>query len=191
MDHYVWKEAAETVAKWKKEYGKSIPVSVNVSRVDMMNDGLVSDIKAIVEEAGIDRSEFLLEITESAYTDDKSQIIGLVNELRSEGFKIEMDDFGTGYSSLNMLTDLPFDVLKLDMVFVRNIHTDDRARKLVKFIMEIANFLRVTTIAEGVELKEQYEILKEMGCDVIQGYYFSKPLPAEEFEKLLKEKQEA
>ncbi len=191
VDHYVWKEAAETVAKWKKEYGKSIPVSVNVSRVDMMNDGLVSDIKAIVEEAGIDRSEFLLEITESAYTDDKSQIIGLVNELCSEGFKIEMDDFGTGYSSLNMLTDLPFDVLKLDMVFVRNIHTDDRARKLVKFIMEIANFLRVTTIAEGVELKEQYEILKEMGCDVIQGYYFSKPLPAEEFEKLLKEKQEA
>ena len=186
VDHYVWKEAAETVAKWKKEYGKSIPVSVNVSRVDMMNDGLVSDIKKIVEDAGIERSEFLIEITESAYTDDKSQIISLVNELRSEGFKIEMDDFGTGYSSLNMLTDLPFDVLKLDMVFVRNIHTDDRARKLVKFIMEIAEFLRVTTIAEGVELKEQYEILKEMGCDVIQGYYFSKPLPSEEFEKLLK-----
>ena len=151
-----------------------------------MNDGLVSDIKKIVEDAGIERSEFLIEITESAYTDDKSQIISLVNELRSEGFKIEMDDFGTGYSSLNMLTDLPFDVLKLDMVFVRNIHTDDRARKLVKFIMEIAEFLRVTTIAEGVELKEQYEILKEMGCDVIQGYYFSKPLPSEEFEKLLK-----
>ncbi len=186
VDHYVWKEAANTVAKWKKEYGKSIPVSVNVSRVDMMNDGLVSDIKKIVEDAGIERSEFLIEITESAYTDDKSQIISLVNELRSEGFKIEMDDFGTGYSSLNMLTDLPFDVLKLDMVFVRNIHTDDRARKLVKFIMEIAEFLRVTTIAEGVELKEQYEILKEMGCDVIQGYYFSKPLPSEEFEKLLK-----
>ena len=190
VDHFVWKEASHYVAKWKEEYHLSIPVSVNVSRVDMLDDGIAGEIEEIVKEAGIERSEFLIEVTESAYTDDKSNIFTVINELRSEGFRIEMDDFGTGYSSLNMLTTLPFDVLKLDMVFVRNIHKDERARRLVEFIMEIARYLNVTVIAEGVEYKEQYEILKEMGCDVIQGYYFSKPLCAEDFEKLLKEKQE-
>ncbi len=185
VDRYVWKNAAKQVAKWKKEYGISIPVSVNVSRMDMLSENLAEEFQAIVDEEGIDVHNFLLEVTESAYTDDQANIISVVKELREKGFRIEMDDFGTGYSSLNMLTNLPFDVLKLDMVFVRNIHSDERALKLVEFIMEIARYLNVTVVAEGVELKEQYEVLKDLGCDVIQGYYFSKPLCAEDFEKLI------
>ena len=186
VDYYVWKDAAEHVAKWRKEYGVNIPVSVNVSRMDMLSENLADEFVSIVDAAGIDVQSLLLEITESAYTDDKTNIIAIVKELREKGFRIEMDDFGTGYSSLNMLTDLPFDVLKLDMVFVRNIHSDERALKLVEFIMEIAKYLNVTVVAEGVELKEQYEQLKLLGCDVIQGYYFSKPLCADDFEELLR-----
>ena len=186
VDYYVWKDAAEHVAKWRKEYGVNIPVSVNVSRMDMLSENLADEFVSIVDAAGIDVQSLLLEITESAYTDDKANIIATVKELREKGFRIEMDDFGTGYSSLNMLTDLPFDVLKLDMVFVRNIHSDERALKLVEFIMEIAKYLNVTVVAEGVELKEQYEQLKLLGCDVIQGYYFSKPLCADDFEELLR-----
>ena len=185
VDHYVWEEAAKSVAEWKKKYNVSIPVSVNVSRVDMLSKGLAGEIKDIVDKAGIDVSELLPEVTESAYTEDSTNIFSIVNELREKGFRIEMDDFGTGYSSLNMLTSLPFDVLKLDMVFVQNIHTDERVRRLVEFVMDFAKYLGVTVVAEGVEYKEQYEILKELGCDIIQGYYFSKPLPAEEFEKLI------
>ena len=187
VDRFVWRKAAEQIAAWKQKYGIKIPVSVNVSRIDIMNEGLTDELKAIVAKAGISPKDYFLEVTESAYTDNQSDIFSIVEGLRKEGFTIEMDDFGTGYSSLNMLTSLPFDVLKLDMVFVRNIHTDARAKKLVEFILDIAKYLNVSIIAEGVECKEQYEILKEMGCDVIQGYYFSKPVDSNDFERFIEE----
>ena len=97
-----------------------------------------------------------------------------------------MDDFGTGYSSLNMLTELQFDVLKLDMEFVRNIHKDEKALRLVEFIIDIAKYLNVMVIAEGVEHEEQYNVLKQLGCDVVQGYYFSKPVDNNRFEDIIK-----
>ena len=187
VDRFVWRKAAEQIAAWKQKYGIKIPVSVNVSRIDIMNEGLTDELKEIVAKAGISPKDYFLEVTESAYTDNQSDIFSIVEGLRKEGFTIEMDDFGTGYSSLNMLTSLPFDVLKLDMVFVRNIHTDARAKKLVEFILDIAKYLNVRIIAEGVECKEQYEILKEMGCDVIQGYYFSKPVDSNDFERFIEE----
>ncbi len=186
VDRYVWKAAALQVARWRDTFGKIIPVSVNVSRVDMLSRGLTEEMKGIVKDAGIDADVFHLEVTESAYTDSQSDLIERVAGLRDAGFAIEMDDFGTGYSSLNMLTSLPFDILKLDMVFVRKIHTDEKALRLVGFILDIAKFLNVKVIAEGVENKEQYELLKGLGCDAIQGYYFSKPVPAEEFAKFIK-----
>ena len=187
LDNYVWNEAARQIKQWKTELDISLPVSVNVSRIDIMNEGLTDELKEIVAKAGISPKDYFLEVTESAYTDNQSDIFSIVEGLRKEGFTIEMDDFGTGYSSLNMLTSLPFDVLKLDMVFVRNIHTDARAKKLVEFILDIAKYLNVSIIAEGVECKEQYEILKEMGCDVIQGYYFSKPVDSNDFERFIEE----
>ena len=187
VDRFVWKEAARQIADWRKRFGVTIPLSVNVSRVDVLNEELAGELRTIVDEAGVDAKNYYLELTESAYVDDQSHIVTMAQKLREAGFSIEMDDFGTGYSSLNMLTSLPFDVLKLDMVFVRNIHNDSKAYRLVEFVMDVARFLGVKVIAEGVEYLEQYEILKKLGCDVIQGYYFSKPVCAEEFERFIKE----
>ncbi|MBR6229344.1 MAG: EAL domain-containing protein [Eubacterium sp.] len=185
LDLYVWKQAAAQIAKWKKEYGVTVPVSVNVSRMDMYDPNLQTNLLQILRENGLSSEEYLLEVTESAYAEDSRQLIEVVDKLRSKGFRVEMDDFGSGYSSLNMLTTLPIDVLKLDMVFVKNVHTDEKALRLVELIMEIARYLGVTVVAEGVEYVEQYELLKKCGCDVIQGYYFSKPLPPEEWASIL------
>ncbi|MBQ2581931.1 MAG: EAL domain-containing protein [Ruminococcus sp.] len=187
LDHYVWNEAAAQIKRWKDTLGVTIPVSVNVSRVDVFDPMLESILDKILENNGITSSELLLEITESAYTDNSQQIIDTVKGLRDKGFCIEMDDFGSGYSSLNMLTSLPIDALKLDMKFIRNICTDKKACRLVGIMIEIARLLEVPVIAEGVETKEQMMLLKELGCDIIQGYYFSKPLPPEEFEKLIRD----
>ncbi len=187
LDHYVWNEAAAQIKRWKDTLGVTIPVSVNVSRVDVFDPMLESILDKILENNGITSGELLLEITESAYTDNSQQIIDTVKGLRDKGFCIEMDDFGSGYSSLNMLTSLPIDALKLDMKFIRNICTDKKACRLVEIMIEIARLLEVPVIAEGVETKEQMMLLKELGCDIIQGYYFSKPLPPEEFEKLIRD----
>ena len=101
------------------------------------------------------------------------------------GFQIEMDDFGTGYSSLNMLSDMPIDVLKMDMKFIRNIESSETDMRLVKLILDIAKYLSLQVVAEGVETSRQLELLKEAGCDLVQGYYFSRPVPPEEFEELI------
>lgn len=187
LDHYVWREAAAQVSKWKEQYGVSIPVSVNISRVDMYNPNLGREISELVKEFELSASDYLLEITESAYTDNADQIVRIVEELRSKGFQIEMDDFGSGYSSLNTLTTLPIDALKLDMKFIRNIAKSDKDLRMVELMMEIADFLAVPVIAEGVEDEEQYRLLREAGCDIIQGYYFSRPVPPEEFGKFIEQ----
>ena len=185
LDRYVWNEAASQIKKWKDKYGVSVPVSVNVSRVDVFDPLLGDMIKKIVDENGIESKDLLLEITESAYTDNSQQIIDTVKLLRNRGFKIEMDDFGSGYSSLNMLTSLPIDALKLDMKFIHNICVNKKDCGLVEIMIKISDLLEVPLIAEGVETKEQMELLKSIGCEIIQGYYFSKPVPPEEFEKFI------
>ncbi len=185
LDRYVWREAAKQVKRWKDLYGTAVPISVNVSRVDIFDPDLSEYLKIIVAENDITPEELHLEITETAYTDSVNQIIGVVEGLRSEGFMVEMDDFGKGYSSLNMLTSLPIDALKLDMAFITDIAENNKEMSMVEFILEIARFLGVPVIAEGVESAEQYMLLKKAGCDIIQGYYFSKPLSAAEFEHLI------
>jgi EAL domain-containing protein (putative c-di-GMP-specific phosphodiesterase class I) len=108
-----------------------------------------------------------------------------VKRLRDLGFEIEMDDFGSGYSSLNMLSDMPIDVLKMDMRFIRNIEQSDTDMHLVRLILDIAKYLRLMVVAEGVETEGQLNLLKDAGCDLVQGFYFSRPIPPEEFEKLI------
>lgn len=192
LDQFVWNEAAAQIKLWKDKYGIGIPVSVNVSRVDIFNAHLVGILESITRQNGLKNPDLLLEITESAYTDDSDQIIETVNTLRKIGFRIEMDDFGSGYSSLNMLTALPIDALKLDMKSIRHICEKPKSARLVGIMIDIARLLEVPVIAEGVETKEQMELLKKLGCDIIQGYYFSKPLPPEEFGALIeKELKEA
>lgn len=185
LDRYVWNIAARQMKNWKVTFGIDLPVSVNVSRVDAFNPRLGDILNDITERNGLENEKLLLEITESAYTDNSQQIIDTVVELRKQGYRIEMDDFGSGYSSLNMLTTLPIDALKLDMSFIRNICNDQKDCRLVGIMIEIARLLEVPAIAEGVETKEQMELLKELGCDIIQGYYFSRPLSAEDISALL------
>ena len=182
VDHFVWNQAAAQIAKWKKDFGVTIPISVNVSRVDMFDPTLESVLLKIVKSNGISTSDLMLEVTESAYTGNNAQILSVVNKLRSDGFRIEMDDFGSGYSSLNMLSSLPIDILKLDIGFVRKVCESEKDKRMVAIILEIAEFLNVPVVAEGVEKREQYLLLKNMGCSIIQGYYFSKPEPPEELE---------
>ena len=191
LDNYVWAEAASQIGVWKKQLGITVPVSVNVSRIDLYDPHLIDKLLSIVKDNGLNNKELILEITESAYTEDSEKIIERVNQLRRLGFKIEMDDFGSGYSSLSMLSSLPIDALKLDMQFIRNAFKERMDTRLLEAMIRLADSFAVPTIAEGVETAEQVSVLKRMGCDIIQGYYFSRPLPAEEFEKFVGIKQPA
>ena len=188
LDKFVWSEVGKQIRNWKDKYDFYVPVSVNVSRIDMYEPDFIDTLLKIINDNNLTTNDIYLEITESAYTSDSKQMIEIVNKLRDLGFSIEMDDFGTGYSSLNMINELPIDVLKLDMVFVRNAHKNHDT-KIVEFIIDIAKYLEVPVIAEGVETKEQVESLKNLGCDIIQGYYFSKPIPSNEFEKFIIERK--
>ena len=190
LDQYVWQETAARIRDWKDRLGCSVPVSVNVSRIDMYDPDLPEIFRRILKDSGLLPEDMLLEITESAYTQDSAQIIQVVDQLRSEGFLIEMDDFGTGYSSLNMISTLPIDALKLDMQFIRNAFSQRKDTRMLEVIIDIADYLSVPVIAEGVESEEQLNALKAMGCDLVQGYYFSKPVPAAEFERFLAELRE-
>ena len=185
IDHFVWAETARYIHEWKEKYGVSIPVSVNVSRIDIYDADIVPRIEGLIKDNDLSPDELHLEITESAYAENVDQLIRVVDTFRDRGFLIELDDFGAGYSSLNMLANLPIDVLKMDMKFMQSVTRDEKSRRMVQIIMEIADFLQVPVVAEGVENEEQYRLLKDMGCQYIQGYYFSRPLPAAEFEELI------
>ena len=189
LDLYIWREAAAQMRKWKEEKGIYVPVSVNVSRIDLFDPYLVDTLASIVKDNKLNNGDLLLEITESASMEDTNLIIEKANALRELGFKIEIDDFGTGYSSLSMINKIPLDALKIDMIFIRNAFTSQNDNQMIKIIIDIASYLKVPTIAEGVETKEQVEVLKALGCDLVQGYYFSKPVPSEEFERFLDAKK--
>ncbi|MBQ9448411.1 MAG: EAL domain-containing protein [Acholeplasmatales bacterium] len=182
LDQYVWNEAAKQIKIWKDKFNIIIPISINVSRADMFDESIVDIINNIVKDNGIKQSDLYLEITESAYNNETDQIIGIIERFKELGFKIEIDDFGSGYSSLNTLATLPFDVLKLDMKFVHDMFKNDKTLKMVEIVSEIAKHLNVKLIAEGVETKEQLDMLKKLKYDIIQGYYFSKPVDSLEFE---------
>ena len=190
LDQFVWRETAARIRDWKDRLNYSVPVSVNVSRIDMLTPNLKDVFKEILEEYGLSANDFALEITESAYTGDSDQVITTAKELRGMGmgFRIEMDDFGTGYSSLGMLSHLPIDALKLDMSFVRSAFGETRDVRMIELIIDIADYLHVPVVAEGVETEEQYLVLKTMGCDLVQGYYFSRPVPPEDFDRFLIER---
>ena len=181
----MWRKTAGQIRSWKDRFGWKIPVSVNVSRIDLSDPLLPQLLEKVVDEAGIAHEDFLLEITESAYTEDAEQIVSVAKTLRESGFRIEMDDFGSGYSSLNMLSALPIDVLKLDMMFIRTAFSGAGNTRMIEIILDISHSLSVPMIAEGVETEEQMLTLKKLGCDIVQGYYFAKPMPAGEFESFL------
>ena len=194
VDNYIWEQAAAQIKAWRETYGVTVPVSVNVSRIDIYDPDIESFLANLLTENDLDPSDLMIEITESAYAENADRLIEVINNLRGRGFLIEMDDFGSGYSSLNMLATIPIDVLKMDMAFIRNMESDDKSLRLVRLVIDIAKFLEVSVVAEGVETKSQLDLLKGMGCDYIQGFYFSGPVPPEKFaafiETDLKVKQE-
>ena len=183
VDRYVWAEAARQVAHWRDLYGVTIPVSVNLSRVDVFDPALENALDRLLTYNDLGQGAIKLEVTESAYTGNADQVIRVVEGLRRKGYVVEMDDFGSGYSSLNMLSAMPVDVLKMDRGFIRRIGEEEKDAHLVALILGIARSLKIPVVAEGVETGDQLKLLKELGCPLVQGFYFSKPLPAEEFEE--------
>ncbi len=188
LDKYVWERTCKYIATRIALGKKIVPISVNVSRRDLLQPDFVDFVIYLIEKYKLSFDMLHLEITESSYIEDPDNIIRIATKLKRAGFILEMDDFGSGYSSLNMLTTFPIDILKIDKAFLDNEDITGE-NNIVRFIVYMANGLKLTTVCEGVETKEQLEALKEMGADYMQGYYFSKPLPAKEFFELL-EKEE-
>ena len=149
-----------------------------------------TQLHRLVKTYGVDPSRLRLEITETVMMMDQEKRFEMLESLRSDGFLIEMDDFGSGYSSLNMLKDMPVDVLKIDMGFLNSSTDDERARTILQGIIRMSGELGIESLTEGVETKEQYRMLLDMGCGMFQGYYFSKPVPLEAFEALCEEQQQ-
>ena len=185
VDDIVLSKVCEAMAKWKKEGKPLYPISVNLSRNRLYDESIIEHLMGIVDSYGVDHQLIDFELTESATYDDKEHMINVLNELRANGFKISMDDFGTGYSSFSLLTEMPLDTLKLDKSFVDKVGSQsDRLEDLVviRHIVTLAKELNFTCLAEGAETKAQVDTLAELGCDLIQGYYYSKPIPIPEYE---------
>lgn len=192
LDKYVWEQTCCYLKTWIEKGYSPLPVSVNVSRYDTFRGDLVEVLTGLIEKYQLPIELLRLEITESAFVKSADQIIKTVKKLMALGFTLEIDDFGSGYSSLNTLKDVPADVLKLDMRFLENTENSQRSGNIVESIVRMAKWLGMAVIAEGVETIEQADYLKSIGCRYIQGYFYAKPMPVSEYEKLLKrtEKEE-
>ena len=187
VDKYMWRSACEVLARWHDMGRDDLFISVNISPKDFYFMDVVEELKSIVREYGVDPARMRLEITETVMMTDNENRIQILCELQAAGFIVEMDDFGSGYSSLNMLKDMPVDVIKIDMMFLRRAGDDVRSQIILQSIVKLVRELGIHSLTEGVETKEQYDMLTEMGCELFQGYYFAKPMPVEEFEALLSE----
>ena len=187
LDEYVWEQSCRYLRRWMDAYpNEQIPtVSVNVSRIDIYDPHLCAKLQQIIQKYYLPASALHLEITESAYMENPHQLIDTVHELQQAGFNVEMDDFGSGYSSLNTLKDVAVDVLKMDMKFLATSGDGARVGNILSSIIRMAHWLKIPVIAEGVETKDQADYLKSLSCLYMQGYYFAKPMPAQQFETLL------
>ena len=185
-DYYVFKRTCINQRKWLNKGIRIVPVSVNASRVDFNHPDFLDKIVVNLTRNNLAAKYMHIEVTETAFSNNIDMIAGKLKECRDYGIKVELDDFGTGYSSLNTLTDLPIDVVKLDMVFMKQIHNPKKSRVLNACI-NLAKELDLTTVVEGVETEDQLYIVKNFGADMVQGYYYSKPIPEEEFEQYLRE----
>lgn len=181
LDQFVWQRACAILHEWDQAGYPDIPISVNVSRADIYNVDLPDILMETTKRFHVPPQKLHLELTESAYTENPNQIIENVALLRKLGFLFEMDDFGSGYSSLNMLNNLPIDVLKLDMEFIRNETAKTATTGILYYVIQMAHAMDLHVVAEGVETKEQLERLASIDCDYVQGYYFARPMPYKEF----------
>lgn len=186
LDKEIWKMAFRSIRNWLDEGLEPVPISVNISRISLQSDELIYVIRRLHEEYKVPENLIHFEITESAYMGELNLLIDRINKIRDMGYKIAMDDFGSGYSSLNTLKDLPIDILKLDMGFLRDQTNMNKGGTIIGSIIRMAQSLELNTIAEGVETAEQAAFLNRVGCDIIQGYIYAKQMPEDRFKEVMK-----
>ena len=179
---YIWQQACQLLSKWKKQGETDYSLSVNISTKDFYFLNIYEVFTGLVEEYDISPGNLHLEITETAVMSDMNTQIDLIKRLQNYGFFVEMDDFGSGYSSLNMLSEFNVDTLKIDMGFLRNSDLSEKSKDILQSVVVLAKELGMHVISEGVETKEQYEMLIQMGIDIVQGYFFAKPMRVDDFE---------
>lgn len=184
LDLYMFEEVCKLVERWNKEGHPIIPVSVNLSRSHFEIPNFFDYYEYVLKKYDVPPRSIEIELTESLFFNDMESLSVLVQQIHDAGLSCSIDDFGSGYSSLNMLKDVKVDALKLDRVFFESGDNDERGKDIVQSVIQLAQALDLHTISEGVEEREQVEFLKEMHCDLIQGYVFAKPMPVPEFEKL-------
>ena len=190
LDFYVFEEVCKTMSRFFSMNIEVVPISVNFSRINLYNPGFCNKIKQIAEQYGIPFKSLEIELTESAFFENEKILTDIAKKLRKDGFRVSIDDFGRGYSSLNLIKEESFDVIKIDQSFLQgdNVKT---SQVILKSIFSLTRELRLETVAEGVENKNQLEFLKDSGCDLIQGFFFSKPVSKMEFENMLCMQQKA
>ncbi len=190
VDYYVYREVFRFLSNRLREGKRVVPISVNVSRVHLNRMQILEYVKGLMEEFQVPCSLVEFELTESIYLENTERALELIKGLHKMGFKISMDDFGSGYSSLNLLSKLPIDIIKLDRVFLKEGEMQENDRIIISCVVDMAKRLKITSLCEGVETQEQCNYLKEVGCQMQQGFYFSRPIPQEVFEKFLEESVE-
>ncbi len=181
LDLYIFEQVCQDLATWRKNYDFVPTVSINVSKENFVNEHFIDEYVKICKKYGLEPNSIDLEITESATAEQGTDILSILNTIKKKGFVISIDDFGTGYSSLSMLQNMPIDIIKIDKVFVdkANLNSNDN---IINYIAFLAKQLGVKTIVEGVETKEQLDYVKNLNCNIVQGYYYSKPLSKPDFE---------
>lgn len=189
VDYYVYREAFKFVADRMAAGKNVVPISLNVSRVHLNKMHILEYIRELFEEYKIPSGMIEFELTESIYLDNTERALELVKGLHKLGTKVSMDDFGSGYSSLNLLSRLPIDIIKLDKVFLRENTLQESDKIIISCVVDMAKHLSITSLCEGVETPEQSDYLKEVGCQIQQGYYFSRPIPQKEFEEFMDQKK--
>ncbi|MEG0766625.1 MAG: EAL domain-containing protein, partial [Clostridia bacterium] len=187
LDFYVWESVCQRLRRWIDTGERVLPVSVNVSRVNLYNPQIVNMICALVKQYDISPALLNLELTESAYMDNPAAMIETMTRLQEKGFVIMMDDFGSGYSSLNVLKDIAVDVLKIDMRFLSKTKIEGRGENIIASVVRMAKWLNIPVVAEGVETQKQVKFLRGIGCEFVQGYYFARPMPVEQYEALIRQ----
>lgn len=185
VDYYVYREVFHFLAERLKEGKKVVPISLNVSRMHLNRKDFITYVEALLEEFQIPCSLIEFELTESIYLDNTEAALELIKGLHNLGIKVSMDDFGSGYSSLNLLSKLPIDIIKLDKVFLKEGEMQESDRIIISCVVDMAKKLHITSLCEGVETQEQSDYLKKVGCQMQQGFFFSRPVPREDFENII------
>ncbi len=185
LDVYVLNSICEILQKWNENKYKKIKISINQSQNNLLNSYYIYLIKKIINKYKFEKNLLEIELTEGIFIEDKNKVKKLEKELHNLNLQISIDDFGTGYSSYYLLSEINIDILKLDKKLFENLE-NKKTKIIVQAIVDLTKKLKIKTVAEGIETKEQYEFVKKINCDEIQGYYFSKAIPIEDFEEMIK-----